>query len=310
MAPFVHRNCCVFNAFTSAGNSAGDVVEVLKSPAPELGPVAEIEVLRERVRLPIARVDDGGLSPDTPRSVEIDEIACLVPYRLFHHKMTVQRHRLCPCEQGVVAVQVLPPRLDDGDAFVLIEIGERLSQKAAVGNEIGVEDRNELAGRRFQTMLQRTRFESRAVGAMDVLDVVPELPIVTDGLRDELVGLVRRVVKDLDLQLVFRVVQTADRCDDPLNDIVFIVNGELHCHERLPVQERQLCFFAAILQVMVNHHESVRPEGEKYEERKEVEIEHEIREIRILEDLLAEKNCSDCHETVTILRLFRSVCLL
>ena len=59
----------------------GDVVQVLELPSAQLGPVAEVEILGERVRLPVARVLDARLPPDARRAVEVDEEArpCSAP---------------------------------------------------------------------------------------------------------------------------------------------------------------------------------------------------------------------------------------
>ena len=53
-----------------------------------------------------------------------------------------------------------------------------------------------------------------------------------DLALDELAGVVGRVVEHLDLQLLAGVVQVVDRAQQPLGDVAFVKNRQLHGDHR------------------------------------------------------------------------------
>jgi len=59
-------------------------------PSAELGAVAEVEILRQRVGLPSAGIHDAFLSEDPRRAVEIEESLPGHPRRVLDEKVAVQ----------------------------------------------------------------------------------------------------------------------------------------------------------------------------------------------------------------------------
>ena len=113
-------------------------------PAAQLRAVAEIEVLGQRVVLPAARVDDRRATPDAGRAVEVEEEARAVAAAVLEHEVAVEQDRLDLRQQRVVLVDVAPARLDHRDLRI-DEERHRARQEVGGRDEVGVEDRDELA---------------------------------------------------------------------------------------------------------------------------------------------------------------------
>ena len=127
-------------------------------------------------------------------------------------------------------------------------------------HEVRVEDRDELAARRLHPGLQRSRLVARPVLARDVDDVEPERAVSLDHPRGDLARLVRRVVEDLDLEQVLRIVERRRGVDQPLDDVDFVVDRKLHGDAR---EDRKRSRRAGNVQPMpvveTNHQDPVRP---------------------------------------------------
>src|SRR5437870_1184162 len=65
-----------------------------ESPPPELRPVAQVEILGQRVVLPSTGIRDRGAAPDTRRAVEVEEAAAAIAGAVFEHEMAVEQDRL------------------------------------------------------------------------------------------------------------------------------------------------------------------------------------------------------------------------
>src|SRR5262249_57392169 len=78
--------------------------------------------------------------------------------RLFDAKVAVQPERLRDRERRVRAVEMTPPRLDDRDARR--EVRKRRAQEVPRRDEVSVEDRDELASRRGESLGKRPGLES------------------------------------------------------------------------------------------------------------------------------------------------------
>ena len=148
---------------------AFDVRQVEKFPAEELRAVGEIGVLGERVVLPAAGFVDRAAAPHAGGAVEIEEAAAARARAVLHDEVAVEQDRFDFGQRGVMAVQVGPAPLDHAD-FGIGEIGQRAAQKIGRGQEIGVEDGDEFAGRGFQSLGQRAGLVAGAVGAMQIVD--------------------------------------------------------------------------------------------------------------------------------------------
>src|ERR1051325_8271592 len=84
------------------------VRKVNKFPASELGAIAQIEILAERIILPAAALLDTGAPPEAGRAVEVEESAATAPRGLLEQKMSIQKNRLHAGEQRIAAIQMSP----------------------------------------------------------------------------------------------------------------------------------------------------------------------------------------------------------
>src|SRR6185503_14189311 len=101
-----------------------EIGEEVEAPATQLGAVAQVEVFRQRVVLPAARIDDGGPAPDARRSVEVEEVPGAVPAAVLEDEVAIEQDRLYPREQRVLLVDVAPARLDHTD----LRVGEMMNR--------------------------------------------------------------------------------------------------------------------------------------------------------------------------------------
>ncbi len=97
--------------------------------------------------LPAACIGDRRASPHAGSAVEVEEAASAVSPAVLEDEMRVEEDRLDPREQRVVAVEVTPARLDHSHFRVALEVAERPQEEIFRRDEIGVENRNELARR-------------------------------------------------------------------------------------------------------------------------------------------------------------------
>src|SRR5262249_26274838 len=81
-----------------------------------------------------------------------------------------------------------------------------LSQAVGFWNEVGVEDREQLALGDPQSVLKCPGLETRAVGSMDVMNVETLLCVLGDGRLSNIHGFVSRVVQHLYFKLLAWVV--------------------------------------------------------------------------------------------------------
>ena len=71
---------------------------------------------------------------------------------------------------------------------------------------------------------------------MEILDVDALQRVATDREFGNLPRLVGGVVQDLDLQLFARVIDLADRVDQAIDDVHFVIEGKLNRHDRQVVE--------------------------------------------------------------------------
>src|SRR6185503_9823817 len=119
-----------------------------------------------------------------------------------------EEDRLEPREERILLVDVAPARLDAADLPV-DEVVDRLLEEVGLRDEVRVEQRHELALGGLEAVVERARLVAAAVAAVDVLDVDALGAPFLDLLPRDLDGLVGRVVQDLDLELLARVVDEA-----------------------------------------------------------------------------------------------------
>ena len=119
--------------------------------------------------LPAAGVVDHGPAQDSGRPIEIEKQSAARASHVFQDKMPVEQHRLDFSKDVVMAIQIRPPRLDHSDLGIG-KLVHRALQEIDRRNKIGVENRDNLASRGLETVLQRTGLVSGAIAAMNVLD--------------------------------------------------------------------------------------------------------------------------------------------
>jgi len=197
-----------------------------EAPAAELGAIAEIEVLGERVGRPAARVLDTGAAPDTGGAVEVEEQARGGARLLLDAEVGVEQRGLRAREPRGATIQVAPARLDHAHAG----IGEGrhdAPQEVHRGHEVGVEDREQLAMGDAHPGGERAGLEAAAAQPTDVAHVDPARAMARDRRRRALAGVVGRVVEHLDLEAAGRVVERRRGADQPLDDVALVVDREL-----------------------------------------------------------------------------------
>src|SRR6059036_1051357 len=89
-----------------------NVRKIDKFPARQLGAIAEIEILAQRIILPASALFDTGTPPETSRSIEIEKPAAAAARGLLKQKVSVQKDRLHAREQRIPAIQMSPAGLD------------------------------------------------------------------------------------------------------------------------------------------------------------------------------------------------------
>src|SRR5580692_8358656 len=107
-----------------------------------------------------------------------------------------------------MAVDVRPSRLYHAD-FRIGEMMDTLQQKVRWRNKIGIEDRDEFSLCRFQACFQSARFEALTILTVDVCDRMSQCGIAFDQNARDLYGFVGRVIEQLNVELIFRILESA-----------------------------------------------------------------------------------------------------
>jgi hypothetical protein len=95
--------------------------------------------------------------------------------------VAVEHQRAHPCEEGLVTVEVAPAPLHHADLRIL-KVRDQAPQKIGVGQEVGVEHREQLALGGRQTGVERAGLVANAVGAVQVDHVQSARPQPHDHL--------------------------------------------------------------------------------------------------------------------------------
>ena len=107
-------------------------------------------------------------------------------------------------------------------------------------DEIGVEDQYELAFTPLEAGGEGTGFKAVTVGAPDIFDIQSVGGQALDDLAGLVAGLVLRVVEDLDFKAVARIVEVGYGIEQALDDVVFVVERQLHCDDGQVAERRGL----------------------------------------------------------------------
>ena len=140
--------------------------------------------------------------------------------------MAVEENRFNLREHAVVAVEVRPAGLDHADAG-FGEVVHDLHEPICRGDEIGVEDGDEVAFCDFQARIEGTCLESVAVGAVHIDDGVAKSGVSGYNIGGDLLGLVGGIIEKLDFELVGGVLHGADGFNQAVDDELLVVNGQL-----------------------------------------------------------------------------------
>ena len=197
-----------------------------EAPSRHLRPVADVEVLGQRVVMPSARVLERLSAPQTRRPVELEEPAPTVSSPLLHQEVPVQEKRLRACQPRFVLVEVLPAGLHHADPGIGHGRKE-FFEEAWLGDEIGVENEDVVAGGQVEALGEGARLVPAPVGAVVDGDVDASPAPLVGALAGEGGGVVGGVVEDLDLEEVAGVGEPAGGVDEALDDVLFVVDGEL-----------------------------------------------------------------------------------
>src|SRR5215472_9139498 len=86
--------------------------KVNEFPARELGAIAKVEILAQRVRLPASALLDARTSPETGSPIEIEKPPATAARGLLKQEVPVQKDRLHPRQQRIPTIQMPPAGLD------------------------------------------------------------------------------------------------------------------------------------------------------------------------------------------------------
>ena len=207
--------------------------------------------------------------------LKLKNAAAAIAAAVLEHEVRVEQHGLDLRQQRVVLVDVAPARLHQRDLLVG-EVIDGARQEVGLRNEVGVEDRDELAARDLQALVERAGLVAGAIRAVDVLDVDALHRMATHGELRDLLRLVRRIVQHLDLEQLARIFDLADSIDQPIDDIHFVVERQLDGDDRKRVERRlRHRLLALVLHVDVHQVVPVPSIDSEDEENEEISGEYE-----------------------------------
>ena len=236
------------------------ILQVDELPSLELRPIRKIRIFGQRVVLPAARFLNRSPPPHSRRAIEIEKQPGARASRMFQHEMTVEQDRLHLREKRIIAVDVCPPCLHHA-SLGIGEVMNRAQQKIFWRREVRVENRDELSLRRFHPLRQRTGFVTLAVAAMVVADRITQRCIALHQPSRHFDGFVGGIVEQLDVEFLPRILQLADRLQQPLHHILLVEDRQLHRNSRqfLKPRRRLGSPLIAVLVVEIDQNVAVRP---------------------------------------------------
>ena len=140
-------------------------------PARERGAQHQVEVLRQGVVRPAARLLDRGAPPDAAGAVELEGHAAAGADVLLDGEMRVLHQPLRPRQPVLLAIAPFDAGLHEGGARLGQQRRHGAAQPARLGHEVGVEHRDIGCVAELQALGQGAGLEARAVVAPDVGDV-------------------------------------------------------------------------------------------------------------------------------------------
>ncbi len=201
--------------------------------------------------------------------LKLKNAAAAIPAAVLEDEVRVEQHRLDLGQQRIVFVDVAPARLHQRDLLVG-EVMNGAFEEIRLRDEVGVEDRHEIAACHLQALVERAGLVAGAILAMDVLDVDALHRVPAHGELSDLPGLIGRVVQHLDLEQLARVFDLADRIEQAIDDVHLVVERQLDGDDR-KLLERRLRNWLFVLVPHVPVHQvipvpSIHSEDEENEE--------------------------------------------
>jgi len=203
-----------------------DVVTIDAPPPGQLRTVAQLQVLGEGRAAPAPDRLEAAPPPHPGRAVEVEEEAGAVPGSVLDREVCVQEERLRPRQPALPPVQVTPGRLHEAH----VRMGERGQESAHEirgRDEVRIQDQEELAPGPRRAGRQRPRLVALAPLAPEVPHVDASPAPRGHAPRHDLHRLVVRVVEDLHLEPVRRIVDPASGVDGAGHDVGLVVDGDL-----------------------------------------------------------------------------------
>ena len=156
-----------------------------------------------------------------------------------------------------------------------MKVGNCAAQEIGLGNEIGVEDGDELALRGLQAIFEGASLVAFAIGAMDVADRKPLGGVPFHTVARDFASFVGGIVEHLNVQQFARVIKLSDGIDQALDDVTLVEDGKLDGDARPAGNRRRRSGnILAVHEIFVEKYVTVQPVGGQDEEDDEVGNHH------------------------------------
>ena len=196
---------------------------------------------------------------------------------MLNHEVPIKQDRFHLGKKRVIAIEMGPACLHKSYGIVGAPVGagkvvDHLHEPVAGRGKVGIEDSDKFAGRGVEAVVERAGLVAVAVGAVNVLDRRSRGRIASNNGPRGLLGLVRRVIEQLDLQAVARVIECADACEQALDHELLVVDGQLNGDARQLVEAvgRLSGGIAAIFEVGIDELVAMHAEEGKRQHHQEV----------------------------------------
>jgi hypothetical protein len=127
----------------------------------------------------------------------------------------------------VITIEVAPTSLNHADSLVA-EIRQHATQELRFGNKIRVKDGDVLTGGMTETITQGAGLIAFARVAMQVSGIDAFPPHLLHRAARDIAGLVSRIVQNLDLQTVTRIVEQPDGIQQAPYNIALVEDRQLY----------------------------------------------------------------------------------
>ena len=214
--------------------------------------------------LPAARIVDHRAPQNSRGAVEIEEVARAGTRSVLENEVAIEQHGFHFGQEIEAFIEVAPARLHHTDLGVR-EMVNGSQQKIGRWNEIGIEYRDKLARRALQALLKGTGLETLAIGAMQVLNRMPDVEISLAKRFGERMGIVGGIVKYLNLKQFARIFDLDHFIDQPLQHVALVIKRQLNrdLGELSEFLRRIGCRLLAVLEIGMDGIEAVHPVDRK-----------------------------------------------